>query len=216
MKKFHLIVTVLLLGTVLTLVVLVALGRVEIGFVRPPPPPPAKAAKGPRIERAFQKQKNITSYLATGRAFSDTRGIRSIAGLKSMSMARRLCSRRASEKGPRISRGQQGAATPGSVNILRVTCFGSAARRTTRRSGILLRMSLPRTARPRLSLAATVSLRRRSIWPRVPAGARLAGLRRGPLVTGKEMTVATVVNYGHKEDKSKTTRTAKLKCRLAN
>lgn len=137
MKKFHLIVTVLLLGTVLTLVVLVALGQVEIGFVRPPPPPPAKAAKGPRIERVPEAEKyyELLGYRACLFRYEggwvdcwievDVDGKKTVLaeglgeGAKNIVQADEELRRRIGEH-------------PSGYLL------GSAARRTTRRSGILL------------------------------------------------------------------------------
>lgn len=59
MKKFHVLVTVLLLGAVLTLLILIAVGQVEIGIVRAPQPTPPvpKSPTGPGIQRVPEAEK---------------------------------------------------------------------------------------------------------------------------------------------------------------
>ena len=216
MKKFHLIVTVLLLGTVLTLVVLVALGQVEIGFVRPPPPPPAKAAKGPRIERVPEAEKyyELLGYRACLFRYEggwvdcwievDVDGKKTVLaeglgeGAKNIAQADEELRRRIGEHPSGYLLWVRRKENDKEVwdLTLNVVAPDGKAEAFSRGDGI---------SPPPLDMAKGSG--RGSIGPDCGGG---------PLVTGKEMTVATVVNYGHKEDKSKTTRTAKLKCRLAN
>jgi hypothetical protein len=210
-KQFHLIVTVLLLGAVLTLVVLVALGQVEIGFVRPPPPPPeSKAAKGPRIHAVPEAEKyyELLGYKACLFKYEDgwidcwievdVDGKKTVIGegfgeqVKNMAQANEEQKRLFGEKPSGyllwVRRKEDGK----EVWDLILNVVAPDGKATA--SSFITGISPP-------PLAGTLS-----------GSDQLSG---GPLTAGEEITLATITNSRLKEGKSETTRTAKLKCRLA-
>jgi hypothetical protein len=217
-KQFHLIVTVLLLGAVLTLVVLVALGQVEIGFVRPPQPPPpeSKAPKGPRIHAVPEAEKyyELLGYKACLYKYEggwvdcwievDVDGKQTVVG-EGLGEGVKNIAQADEEQRRRIGEHPSGyllwvRRTEGNKEVwdlsLNVVSTDGKAETFSRRTGI---------SPPPLDLAKG-SFR--------GSGGDCSGFK-GPLTAGEEITLATITNFGLKEDKSETTRTTKLKCKLA-
>jgi hypothetical protein len=215
-KQLHLIMTVLLLGAVLTLVVLVAVGEVEIGFVRAPPPAPvapppapvAKAPAGPRIYPAHEAEKYYELLGYKGVVFKYDGGW--IDGWIEVDVdGKKTVIEEALGKGVKqLGQGRAGDQPSGYLYWVR---------RTENNKEVWdLGLNVVASDGGERAFSRAIGISPPPLDMPKPGGADVwGGSGGGPLTAGKEIQLYEVSTSAPNEGQGSTTRRAKLMCKLA-